>query len=258
MPEGPEVAIMARQLSRFKGSKLKKINVKIPKYYEKLDKKLLKNYYPSKIIKIGRKGKFIYLNLENDKNLGFTLGMTGHFWIPSISKNYITTEGHRYNKKYDYIEFETNKGNFYFNDPRKFGHFYLIEDIDKKLNTLGVDVLDELPKMSSNKFIDLIRKHPKKVLADLLLDQKIISGIGNIYRSEAMYRAKINPLREIRDLSDSDLKRLKNALEYVTKISYDNQKKGLHEHIIKIYGNVNANKIRRRGRTIWYDKEIQN
>ena len=166
------------------------------------------------------------------------MGMTGHFWIPDVSAPFKTMEGYTYNPKYNYISFNTSKGIFYFNDPRQFGHFYIYEtsnNLQKKLNTLGPDLLKQLPKISQTDFNFLISKfQPTKVLADVLLEQKFIAGVGNIYRAEAMYRAKLSPLRTIGSLSDNDKKKLKNSLVYVGKKSYLTQKE-LHTSNFKIY-----------------------
>lgn len=127
MPEGPEITLMVDKLSKiFKNSKLKQIYINHDKFKSKIKNfKNFENELPSKIIEIKNKGKFVYINLLNDWSLGFTPGMTGHFWIPDISKNFKTFEGYVYNSKHDHIILEINKGEFYFNDPRRFGHFYI-------------------------------------------------------------------------------------------------------------------------------------
>jgi len=266
MPEGPEVTAMVDELSKvFKNAKLKEILIHHNKFKSKIkDMKAFDESLPLKIEEIKNQGKFVYVILSGDWALGFTPGMTGHFWVPGVTKDFKTAEGYTYNPKYNYVFLETTKGNFYFNDPRRFGHFYIYDNKDKKnnlankLKTLGPDLIKQLPRMSQADFnIQLSKFRTNKVLADALLEQKFIAGVGNYIRAEALYRAKISPLRTIGSLDANDKKRLKNALEKVGQDSYNAQKGKLHTFTFKIYGNPTAKQTKRKGRTIWWDPEVQ-
>lgn len=267
MPEGPEVTIMKNSLKKFKNSKLKNIVFGHKKFKSKLTNlRQFENSLPLKIKDIKNKGKFVYILLDNDWAIGFTPGMTGHFWIPGVSSDYKTAEGYTYNPKHNYVILETTNGDFYFNDPRRFGHFYIYNNkdsknnLESKLKTLGPDLIKDLPKISQSEFNEHLSKfRPDKVLADALLEQKFIAGIGNYIRAEALYKAKISPLRTIGSLSANDKSRLKNALETVGKNSYQFQQGNgkLHTFHFKIYGNPKAKQTKRKGRTIWWDPEIQ-
>jgi len=266
MPEGPEVTRMVEELSKiFKNSTLKKIWIYDNKFKSKLSNlKRFNNSLPLKIKDVKNKGKFVYITLLDDWALGFTPGMTGHFWIPGISKDFTTEEGYAYNPKYNYIYLETSKGNFYFNDPRKIGHFYIYDsknvknNLENKLKNLGPDLIKQLPKMSQSDFNDRLSKfYPNKNISDALLEQKFIAGVGNYIRSEALYMAKISPMRKIGSLSLNDKKRLKNALKKVGQDSYRAQKDKLHTFTFKIYGNPNAKQTKRTGRTIWWNPKVQ-
>lgn len=265
MPEGPEVTIMVEEISKkFKNSILKKLTIQHSKYISKIkDIKKFTNSLPLRIKEIKNKGKFVYMILENDWSLGFTPGMTGHFWIEDFSKKYKTTEGYIYNSKYNYISLETSKGLFHFNDPRLFGHFYIYHknqnnSLESKLKTLGPDLLKDLLKMTQISFNERLGKYNlQRVIADVLLEQNFIAGIGNYIRAEALYRAKIAPLRTIGTLNANDKKRLKKSLEEIGQESYNSQKKGLHTFVFRIYGNPVAQQIKRKGRTIWWDPKKQ-
>lgn len=259
MPEGPEVTIMTEELNKhFKDSLLKDVEIKISKFKPKNLKKFEKAL-PLKIKQIKNKGKFVYMILSDGWALGFTPGMTGHFWVPNVSKEFRTTEGFGYNPKHDHIILKTSNGNFYFNDPRRFGHFYIYngDELENKLKTLGPDLIKKLPKMSQVDFNEHLAKfRPNKVLADALLEQKFISGVGNYIRSDAIYLAKISPLRTIGSLSGDEKRRLKSALEKVGLESFRAQKKkGFYE--FKIYGDPDAEKTKRRGRMIWWSPNKQ-
>lgn len=260
MPEGPEVTIIAESLKKFIKSKILNINVKHKRYKSKINLLYFKKKLPLIIKNITNKGKFLYIILEKGYSLGFSLGMTGHFWIPKVSKEFKTLEGYVYDNKHNHIEIETTKGSFFFNDPRLFGHFYIFTQakLQEKLDSLGPDILKDIPKMKQSDFNELfIKIKEQTIIADLLLNQKFISGIGNIYRCEAMYMAKIHPLRNVKSLTNNDKKLLKKYLVKATVDGYKTQKNKLHLYNLKIYGNKNASKIQRKGRTIWYDSKKQ-
>lgn len=267
MPEGPEVTIMTNSLKKFKNFKLKNIIFGHKKFKSKLTNlRQFENSLPLKIIDIKNKGKFVYILLSDDWAIGFTPGMTGHFWIPGVSSDYKTSEEYTYNPIHNHVILETTNGDFYFNDPRRFGHFYIYNNkdiknnLESKLKTLGPDLIKDLPKMSQPEFNEHLSKfRADKVLADALLEQKFIAGIGNYIRAEALYLAKISPLRKIGSLSANDKSFLKNALENVAKNSYKSQqgKEKLHTFEFKIYENPKAEQTKRKGRTIWWDPEIQ-
>jgi formamidopyrimidine-DNA glycosylase len=250
MPEGPEVTIMKDELKIFNNACITDIIVHL-KRFNVLNLKKCINSLPLKIKEINNKGKFVYIILSNDMVLGFTPGMTGHFWLEK-SLLTLTKNGYVYNSKYNYITFHTTKGIFYFNDPRQFGHFYIYDkqELEKKLNTLGPDFIKDLPKMSQSDFNILLSKYDSKVLADILLNQSFISGIGNMYRAEVMYIAKLSPLRTIKSLNMNDKKRLKNALVYIGQNSLKKYKE-------TVYGNPLADKLIRKGRTIYWYSNVQ-
>lgn len=199
MPESPEVTLMVNELSsRFAGSILKNIKVLSGRYkrhgspqgYNEFIKTL-----PTKINGIYNKGKFIWIIFSNGFALLMSLGMEGMFVFDC--------------HKHCNILFNTSKGDFYMEDQRNFGTLNFYSDgktiVDTKISELGVDPLN-FPQGGVNEFITRLRKtKSKKPIADLLLDQKYMSGVGNYIRSEGLYLAKINPQRTLNNLSDNDL-----------------------------------------------------
>jgi formamidopyrimidine-DNA glycosylase len=79
-----------------------------------------------------------------------------------------------------------------FNDPRKFGKVFLLKDPGEVLEELGPEPLSET--FTTEKLADSLKKH-KRPLKSLLMDQKFLAGLGNIYTDEVLYRAKLHPLR---------------------------------------------------------------
>jgi formamidopyrimidine-DNA glycosylase len=162
-PESPEVTLMVEELNKsFNNSLLQKILLHSGKYKknktlsEEVNK--LSKYLPLKINCIDNKGKFVFIELNKGWALGITPGMTGHFYIPKVTNTFKTMEGYVYNPKYNHIEFVTNNGSFFFNDPRLFGRLYIYSPVDKKntldikLDSLGPDLLKDLPKLKQEEF----------------------------------------------------------------------------------------------------------
>lgn len=267
-PESPEVTLMAEELNKeFDDCLLERVIIHSGNYKRKTKNIInLNEVLPLKIKHIGNKGKFVFIELDKGWAIGIVMGMTGHFWTPEVTGVFRTMEGYEYDEKHNHVEFETTCGSFFLNDPRMFGHVFVYSASNKtntfgdKLKSLGPDLLKDLPKMRQEDFNERFVKYREgKVLADVLLDQKFIAGIGNYIRAEAMYNAGIHPLKEVKKLSQNEKKKLKEELQKVAKGSYNCQKKnGLHCHFkFNIFREPHASQIRRNGRTIWYDEKKQ-
>ena len=225
MPEGPEVRTIVDGLSSsIKGSVLEQIvfskngkyREKSPDHYRQIERLL-----PLKIKGVKCKGKFIYFWFQSNQDgkkmdcyMGNSLGMTGIWKVTSLNKQ-------RMIPKHTCMTLLTNKGIFDFVDQRHFGcvHFFTDDqDLKKKLSTIGPDVLNT--KISESEFIDIYKTKPKKNIVVALMDQSLVSGIGNYIKSESLYRAKINPHKTINDLTDEQLKKLYRSVKNVTEGSY--------------------------------------
>ena len=218
MPELPEVEVVTRSLKKtIKNRKIIKIIVnnrnlrfKLPKNFESI----LKN----KIVKnITRKSKYIIFDFGNNFYTILHLGMSGTLHIPS-NKN-ITNLSFYSNptlpKKHNHIIIEFDKIKLIYNDPRRFGYFKLFENknnLENFINNYG-------PEPFSSKFnLNYLKKYfykKKKNIKNFLLDQKFVSGLGNIYASEILFSSKINPKKKAKSLSENDCI---NIIKYSRKI----------------------------------------
>ena len=121
--------------------------------------------------------------------------------------------------KHSNIEFVTEKGSFYFVDHRNFGTFqfcFTNECLNNKLNNIGPDMLSSNMNFNIFKERILLKRNLKKYIAKVLLDQKIISGIGNYLRSEILWLSKISPYRLVNELNNLELNLLyKNAIKII-------------------------------------------
>ena len=198
MPEGPEVKIIVSWLNKnIKNKILSDIHI-LNGRYKRHDNPInwdkLKHILPIKIKSVNCKGKFIWFEFYNTElTIWNTLGMSG-WW------NYN-------NYKHNNILFIINNKNIYFNDVRNFGTIKIcnISNLKKKLNLLGPDILN-----NNNNFLEfqkrLFRKRDNTLIANALLDQKVISGIGNYLRSDILWYSKISPFRKIKNLLINEIK----------------------------------------------------
>lgn len=209
MPEGPEVKLFVDNLNQnFRYFLIKSVNILSGRYTKKPIEKL--DQLTGKEIKsFNSKGKFIWIDLDSIIVFN-TLGMTG-----SWSR-----------KKTNHARIEINfyeNDTVYFNDIRNFGTFQIKsqKDLTKKLKSLGPDMLSNPP--SSSDFISLLRQKNNKNICDVLMNQKVISGVGNYIKAESLWYSRINPHSLIENLTDKNLETLSRAIRFVINKSYQEQ-----------------------------------
>ncbi len=161
-----------------------------------------------------RLGKYILIPTNKENVLLIHLGMSGQIKIQN--KKYEKT-------KHDHINIVVKTEcdltyNITYNDPRRFGFIDLFKkkDIHKHflLNKLGVEALGRELTVSNLKPLFINRK---KSIKNTLIDQTVIAGIGNIYASEILYKAKIHPFRITNSLSEIDLESIIKACRFILK-----------------------------------------
>lgn len=135
-----------------------------------------------KIDDIDRRGKYLVFKLTRSFLL-IHLKMSGDIKI--VPENSPTEKHERVAISFD------NGWKFIFIDPRKFGRLWLVDDPEAILLNLGFEPLDE--EISERKFWEKISRH-RRVIKPLLMDQRFIAGLGNIYTDEALYLAGLHPL----------------------------------------------------------------
>ncbi len=219
MPEGPEVRVIADELNFIlKDVKLMSVKILSGKYCGKRKIDNLEEFtmnLPLKIIDIKTKGKMIYFQLEKNWFIFNSLGMSGT-WSP-VYVNHCHIE-------FEYLNKNNKLSKIWFFDIRRFGNIYFSNDpifISNKLNSIGQDMLSSPPNL--NYFKDLLKKKNNWNICKVLMDQSIISGIGNYIKSEVLYRSKISPYKKVSELSDEQLNNLYKSILYVIKTSYQHQ-----------------------------------
>jgi formamidopyrimidine-DNA glycosylase len=261
MPELPEVEIVKQSLDKnIKFEKIKKVVVrnrslrfKIPKNFEIV----LKN----KIInKISRKSKYLILHLE-DIYCVIHLGMSGTIHLINRKNFNKNTNTSFYNPpnlplKHNHIEFFLKKYQLIYNDPRRFGFFKIFKKKDLLVFFKNIG-----PEPLNNKFnINYISNYftnKKKNIKSFLLDQKFVSGIGNIYASEILFYCKINPFKEAKYLTKLDIKKIKYFSKFVLNKAIKkggssirnfrnaSGKNGKYQNEFKVYQRENLNCLKK-------------
>jgi len=219
MPEGPEVKRITTRLNQFfEGRELTTIDFYDESYRQKQvrnDVDAFVQSLPTKVKSVQCKGKFIYWTMENGFIIFHTLGMSGTWRIQNKSP------------KHGRLSFERDDGKLiHYRDSRRFGTFKVLNpkigaaELTKKLDKmLGPDILNE--EVSFDLWAERFRKVNHLNVTKAMMRQRVVAGIGNYIKAEALYIAKISPHRSVSSLSDKELKRLYDASLWVIKASYE-------------------------------------
>lgn len=211
MPEGPEVQTIVNDLAHLIVNKRIADFLFDPKargIVENATKPYLKKSVSGQtVIDVARKGKYIIIRLSNGFNLILHLRMTGQLLTG------LNEEIPRYHR----ATIIFNDGlKLYLADRSTWVKIIILSDNDfvkyEKFEKLGMDALSN--KFTSKGFTELLQKNSK--IHSLLLNQHFISGLGNIYVNEALFMAKIHPLRKANSLNKVEVAKLYRAIKSVT------------------------------------------
>ena len=266
MPELPEVQTVVQSLQDLKNKKILDF-----KYYWK---KVIYNFPINRtqdilrgntINNISRKGKYIILKLDNQYLVGH-LRMTGQLYISKalpVKKNHLRCVFLLDNNKF-----------LIFEDMRKFGGFFIYNNLDILNAKIGIDPFQKIFTVKWLK-INLFKK--KRMMKHLLLDQKFICGLGNIYIDEILWKSQIHPkalsnkVQSIKNLHYNLLSILNESIKFhgttIMNFKFDNMKTGNYKNNLKVYGRYNLPcytcnsmiiKEKIAGRSTYYCKYCQN
>lgn len=226
MPELPEVEIIRRGLEHFLvGKAIEKVEIRVPKLFVG-DSSLLSG---AKIKSIDRRAKVLLINLSNKQTLLIHLKMTGQLVYQTANEKEKIVGGHpqaAYNQplphKHSHVIFYFSDGStLYFNDLRKFGWIQLVPTAQSlahgMLESLGPEPLDH--SFTVGILRDRLLRYPNRIIFTSLLDQSLISGLGNIYVNESLYEASIRPERVVSSLTINEWDKLWHAIRRVLESS---------------------------------------
>jgi formamidopyrimidine-DNA glycosylase len=218
MPEGPECTIVARQLNSIIQNKtIENIEILSGRYLKKepdgfstfLDYAI--NEEPQTILEVTNKGKFIYW-ITTSGVIFSTLGMTGTY----------KTQDNKYARvRWDF----TDNTSLYYSDMRNFGTLKFfsgitsLKHLNKKLSEIGPDMLNN--PCDEVTWLSITKKAKNNSLVKFLMEQKYVSGVGNIYKAEALFLAALAPHRKVSSCSEEELLRLYKSIKTVLKNSLE-------------------------------------
>ncbi len=209
MPELPEVQTIVDALisAGVEGRHIRLARVYWPRTIATSNAKSFCQRIKNKQIRsIQRRGKFIVFHLSGGLHLIVHLRMTGRFDLGRSG-------GNRQLHVHVVLTLEDGR-DLMFHDTRKFGRFYLTRNPNAIVGDLGPEPLSA--GFSAKTLMDIL-KDRKRQIKPLLLDQKFIAGLGNIYVDEALWASGIHPLRSAHSLSASESKSLHRAIRHVLR-----------------------------------------
>lgn len=248
MPELPEVQTVVNFLKdKLPGKTIQ--SVQSPNGYEGVFANGSLTYYSMflcgrQIQSIWRRGKFIVIALDSGFLL-FHLRMTGRIILEQPDKS-----------KWKYVSFQIRfmEGiNLLFQDTRKFGRAYICQNLDWLEEKLGIEPFSE--HFSANWLHHQLSQR-KRMIKPLLMDQRFIAGLGNIYVDEALWKAKVHPKTPSSNVGKTHCNKLyiaiqnilNRAIKYkgttIIDFGYGNNEKGSFKKELKVFGRTNESCLR--------------
>lgn len=204
MPELPEVETVRRGLApAMEGARLDKVEVRHRGLRWPVAKDFEKRLAGQTITSVGRRAKYLIVDVSSGDVLVMHLGMSGSF---RVNDGKIAKYHHEKSKSvtHDHVVFHLSNGaTVTFNDPRRFGSMKLVArtkmDQEPLLRSIGPEPLGN--EFNAAMLTDACAGK-KTSLKAALLDQRVVAGLGNIYVCEALFRARLSPKRQASTIAD--------------------------------------------------------
>jgi formamidopyrimidine-DNA glycosylase len=210
LPELPEVETLKNDLSpRTIGRKIREIQIRQGRVFRKISSRAFskQSLLGKKIVGLQRRGKALLFSLDTREILVIRLGMTGQVTV--------SPEQMGMPDKHTHLVLTLEGGaRLFFRDVRRFGQVFLspLSEVEGFLQ-MGPEPLHDGFQLSH---LHQILNSAMRIKT-LLMDQRKVAGIGNIYSDEILFRAGINPLRAASSLSSHEMKRLYHAIRKVLR-----------------------------------------
>lgn len=210
MPELPEVETVKRGLvPAMEGAVIAEAQVNRPDLRWPFPDRMAERLTGKRVEMLRRRSKYVLADLSSGETLLIHLGMSGRMTVSGDPLGQFV-HAHPAPEKHDHVVFNMDNGaRITFNDPRRFGAMDLMQTDQSEnhplLSALGPEPLGN---DFDEPYLAAALSGRKTPIKSALLDQKIVSGLGNIYVCEALYRAGISPLRKAANLSSDRAGRL--------------------------------------------------
>jgi formamidopyrimidine-DNA glycosylase len=218
MPELPEVETIRRQLApALKGRRIESVRVLDPRWCEPAPPEAIEDALRGRVIEeVGRRGKYLIVSLEDDVHLVMHLRMTGNLLLAAAGEE---------EPAHLRVDIRLDDGrHLRFVDVRRFGTGDVLLGAEALADyfgsRLGVEPLGADFTAEALRAMARGRKQPVKAF---LLNQERIAGVGNIYADEALWRAKIHPLRPVGTLKRAQIEALRDAVVESLELGIDSK-----------------------------------
>jgi len=187
MPELPEVETICRGLrALLPGRKVAEVEVLEPRLRSPISREFCSQLRGRAILDVGRRGKYILVSLEGEQVWLSHLGMSGKL---------IYVEPDKPRERHDHIIIRLDKGHeLRYHDPRRFGLSLVVPRAELEslphVKNLGLDPFDH---QCNGAYLYPLTRKSRRRIRDLLVDQRVMAGLGNIYANEILFSAGIRP-----------------------------------------------------------------
>lgn len=232
MPELPEVETIRLGLQKYiVGKTIEDVKVRLRRIFSGDEK----NVIGTKVISVDRFGKGLVINLNNGYSIAAHIKLTGQFVYrdSTTSKLKLSPKvGAQIPNRFTHVVFQLRTKNeklktkedsyLYYNDIRQFGWVKILRTKDLKTIPFFKDLGPEPFKDLTFKLFEKIIKSSSVAIKPLVMDQKKIGGIGNIYANDSLFDAGIDPRRKAKSLEPEEIKKLYNSILRVLKRGLEN------------------------------------
>ena len=222
MPELPEVETVVRALRRpLIGQVITAVRNTWPRHIATPTlPEMQMRITNQRIEAITRRAKYLVFHLSDGETLIIHLKMTGHLFVTSVETPV---------DKHTHTVFELASGQeLRFQDMRKFGRVYLVEDTQEIFGKLGPEPLEDT--FTVEQLMERLNGR-SRTLKPLLLDQTFIAGVGNIYADEALFDAGLHPERKADSLTTEQINALHAAIQKVLQLGIEREGASISNYI---------------------------
>jgi formamidopyrimidine-DNA glycosylase len=199
MPELPEVETVRRSLEPFLvGQTITQVEVREPRLRRPLPSEFARTLTGRVIRAIDRRGKYLHFQLDNQQIWLVHLGMTGQLVIETREVLPLL---------HDHVRVALSSGkHLRYNDPRRFG--LMVVGTAAEIEAVTKLGHEPLGKKFTTSYLHEIAQRTQRTIKDVIMDQRVVAGVGNIYASELLFRAGVRPDRGAETLTRADIERI--------------------------------------------------
>ena len=208
MPELPEVETTRRGVEPYVvGHRIIELAVHEPRLRWPVNADVAASVGGQKVLRAGRRAKYLLFELESGATLLLHLGMSGSLRVlPSATPLQL----------HDHVDIHLDSGqSLRFNDPRRFGSLIYITDDAHKHPLLRKLAPEPLEADFDAAYLWRVTRRRRVAIKQLIMNSQLVVGVGNIYASEALFRARIRPRRQARGLKHREVVKLVKAIKTV-------------------------------------------